>query len=110
MSSKLKMAQKTSRGRPASDVDMNALLYLKTIGLPMTVIAELMGVSRQTLYNRIAQSGNAASYATFTAISHSDLDSLLAQTIQRHPNNGEVMLAGYLCSEGIRVPRSPEKC
>ena len=23
----------------------------------------------------------------------------------RHPNNGEVMVAGYLTSEGIRVPR-----
>lgn len=44
------MAQRV--GRPASEVDMDAVMYLKTIGLPVKDIAQLMGVSRQTLYNK----------------------------------------------------------
>lgn len=64
-----------------------------------------MGVSRQTLYDRIQVSGNPSDYATYTSISDSDLDRLVARIKQHHPNNGEVMLAGYLTSEGVRVPR-----
>ena len=40
-------------GRPSSEVDMNVPLYLKTIGMPMKDIAQLLGMSRQTLYNAI---------------------------------------------------------
>ena len=91
------MAQRV--GRPETEVDMDAVKYLKTIGMPMKDIAELMGVSRQTLYDRIQVSGNPSDYATYTSISDSDLDQLVARIKQHHPNNGEVMLAGYLTSE-----------
>lgn len=97
------MAQRV--GRPASEVDMDAVMYLKTIGLPVKDIAQLMGVSRQTLYNKIRKSGNPSAYATYTSISDGDLDQLVARIKLQHPNNGEVMLAGYLTSEGVRVPR-----
>lgn len=97
------MAQRV--GRPETEVDMDAVKYLKAIGMPMKDIAELMGVSRQTLYDRIQVSGNPSDYATYTSISDSDLDRLVARIKQHHPNNGEVMLAGYLTSEGVRVPR-----
>ena len=53
-------------GRPSSEVDMNALLYLKTIGMPMKDIAQLLGVSRQTLYNAIGQIDFPDAYATYT--------------------------------------------
>ena len=92
-------------GRPSTEVDMNSVQYLKTIGMPMTDIAKLMGVSRQTLYNKIQVSGNPSDYATYTSISDRDLDQLVTRIKQHHPNNGEVMLAGYLTSEGVRVSR-----
>ena len=92
-------------GQPTSNVDMDTLLYLRTIGMPMTDIARLLGVSRQTLYNKIEESGNPSTYAAYTCISDGDLDSLVTEIKACHPNNGEVMLAGYLTSEGVRVPR-----
>ena len=42
------MAQRA--GHPLTEVDMNAVKYLKTIGMPTK---DIMGVSRQTLYNKI---------------------------------------------------------
>ena len=45
-------------GRPSSEVDANEILYLKRNGMPMKDIAQLLRVSRQTLYNTIRQSGS----------------------------------------------------
>ena len=53
-------------GRPSSEVDMNALLYLKTIGMPMKDIAQLLGVSQQTLYNAIGQNDFPDAYMPLT--------------------------------------------
>ena len=92
-------------GRPSTEVDMKSVKYLKTIGMPMTDIAKLMGVSHQTLYNKIQVSGNPSGYATYTSISDRDLDQLVTRIKQHHRKNGEVMLAGYLTSEGVRVSR-----
>ena len=92
-------------GRPTSEVDMDTVKYLKTIGMPVKDIAQLMDVSRQTLYNRIRKSGDPSTYATYSSISDHDLDELVSRIKLHHPNNGEVMLAGYLTSEGVRVPR-----
>ena len=85
---------------------MNALLYLKTIGMPMKDIAQLLGVSRQTLYNAIGQSDFPDAYATYTSISDSELDGLIRRVKEQHPNNGEIMIGRYLMAEGICVPRS----
>ena len=74
-------------GRPVTEVDMNAVRYLKTIGMPMKDIAELLGVSRQTLYNKIQVSGNQSAYATYTSITDRDLDQLVARIKRHHPNN-----------------------
>ena len=73
----------------------------------MTVkdISQLLGVSRQTIYNRIKSSGNATAFATYTNIDDGDLDALITRVKVQHPNNGEVMMAGYLVSEGVRVSR-----
>ena len=92
-------------GRATTEVDMNSVKYLKTIGIPMTDIAKLIGVSRQTLCNKIQVSCNPSDYATYTSISDRHLDQLVTKIKQHHPYNGEVMLAGYLTSEGVRVPR-----
>ena len=97
------MAQRV--GRPSSQVEMDTIKYLKAIGIPVKDIAHLLGVSRQTIYNKIKDSVNASGFATYTAISDNELDLKVSRIKLQHPNNGEVMLAGYLSSEGIRVPR-----
>lgn len=88
-------------GRPTYDVDMNALQYLRTLGVPM---AKLLGVSRQTLYNKIRGSGSPNAYRAYTPISDIALDRLVRSLKAHHPNTGEVMLAGCLTSEGVRIP------
>ena len=47
------MAQRA--GHPLTEADMNAVKYLKIIGMPME---DIMGVSRQAFYNKIQVSGN----------------------------------------------------
>ena len=47
------MAQRA--GRPLTEVDTNAVKYLKIIGVPME---DIMSVSRQALYNKIQVSVN----------------------------------------------------
>ena len=66
-------------------------------------IAELMGVSHQTLYNRIEGSGNPSTFSSYTPISDADLNQVVTETEFHHPNPGEVMLAEYLTLEGLRA-------
>ena len=63
-------------GHPLTEVDMKALKYLKTIGMSMKDIAELLGVSCQTLYSKIQVSGNYPS--DYASIDDRDLNQLLA--------------------------------
>lgn len=92
-------------GRPFSQVDMDTVRYLKALGMTVKDIARVLCVSRQTIYNRINSSANVTEFATYSAVSDSDLDTLVSRVKAQHPNNGEVMIAGYLASEGVRVPR-----
>ena len=103
------MAERQRVGRPSSRLDMDTIRYLKTLGMTVKDIAQLLGVSRQTVYNKINSSGNAAVFATYSVISDSDLDTLVTRLKSQHPNNGEIMIAGYLASEGVRVPRKKTK-
>ncbi len=56
--------------------------------------------------NTIRQSGSQSIFATYTEISDPALDAAISRIKEQHPNNGEVMICGYLKAEGIRVPRS----
>ena len=62
---------------------MNAVKYLKTIGITME---DIMDVSCQTLY-KIQVRNNPSDYATNTSISDRDLDQLVARIEQHHPIN-----------------------
>ena len=69
MNCRVDMAQRA--GHPLTEVDMNAVKYLQTIGMPME------DVSHQTLNNKIQVSGNLSDYATNTS-SDRDLDQLVS--------------------------------
>ena len=81
-------SQAQNVGRPSSQVDMEAIQYLKTLGMSVKDIAQTLGVSRQTIYNKIRSSGNPSAYATYSDISDGDLDSVVSSIIVQHPNNG----------------------
>ena len=63
---------------------MNAVKYLKTIGITME---DIMDVSCQTLYNKIQVSNNPSDYATNTSISDRDLNQLVVRIEQHRPIN-----------------------
>ena len=64
----------------------------------------MLGVSRQTLYNKLSTLGQ-AHFQKYSDISDNDLDLKVRSIKSTHPNDGEVMLAGHLLSQGIRVQR-----
>ena len=95
----------SSRGRPASEIDPNEVEFLLSKGFSKSKIANILQVSRQTLYNK-SFTWERTSFQKYTAISDTDLDLKVQQIKSTHPNDGEVMLTGHLLSQGIKVPRS----
>ena len=79
------------------------ILQLKSLNYSWTKIADMLQVSRQTLYRRLEEFG-IDSYK-FTSISEQDLDTALIDIKESHPSCGEVMIQGHLLHNGIKVPR-----
>ena len=94
----------SERGRPPKEICLDDVKYL-SLGISRTKVADILGVSRQTLYNRIKGCSNPEAFNRFSDLSDSELDSLISSVKETHPNDGEVMVAGHLLSCGVRVPR-----
>ena len=75
------------------------------MGYKTTQIACLLGVSRPTVY-RMMHDANINPVARYTDISEHELDHKLSNIKIDHPNIGEVMTAGHLRAQGIKVKRS----
>ena len=89
----------TSR-RPSVNVDLEEVKFLLSKGFSKTNVAKILGVSRQTLYNR----DNASSQINlqkYSRMSTADLDQKVKEIKSNQPNDGEVMLNGHLLSSGI---------
>ena len=95
----------TKRGRPAMDVDPDEVKYLLSVGFSKTKVAEIMGVSRQTIYNKTRAWGQRVDFEKYSVITDSDLDGKIKDIKLSHPHDGEVMMTGHLLSLGIRIPR-----
>ena len=76
---------------------------LKSLNYSWTRIAEMLGVSRHTLYRRLQEFNLDTS--KFTDISEPELDQMVKQVRTEHPNTGEVILQGLLIHKNIKVPR-----
>ena len=94
----------SSVGRPSISVDMYEVEFLRSLGFTWTSIAELLGVSRATLYQRLEASGLALQ--GYSTICDFQLDSLIREIKRNHPNDGEVISAAHLRSREIRVLRA----
>lgn len=75
------------------------------LGYKTTQIASLLGVSRPTVY-RMMHDANINPVARYTDISEHELDRKLSNIKTDHPNIGEIMTAGHLRAQGIKVKRS----
>ena len=90
-------------GRPKLDVARDEIIYLKQLNYSWTKIAEILQISRQTLYRRLQLFG--IDPCKFSLISESDLDNAVKDIKVSHPSSGEVMMQGHLMYRGIKVPR-----
>lgn len=92
-------------GRPAIDVDITDVEYLRNLRFTWTKIADILGISRSTLYRRLNEEG-ISHHTTYTNITDADLDQKVIAVKNLHPNDGERMMIGHLSRRGIIVPRS----
>ena len=67
---------------------------------------KVFGISRKTLYNKIAASSHPEMLYKYSDISGTQLDVIVRDIKRDHPNDGEVMIAGHLLNIGICVQRS----
>ena len=92
-------------GRPRVAVDIEDVELLRQLHFTWTNIAEILGVSRATLYQRMDEEGVLRD-RFFSDIHDSELDRMLHDIKVNYPNDGEVMLMGHLTCRRIYVPRA----
>ena len=92
------------RGRPRFRVTKAQIESLREIGFSWTKIAELVGVSRVTMYRRRRELeiGEQHNYSEITDI---QLDAVIQSIVQNSPNSGQVMMRGALLGRGLRIQR-----
>ena len=92
-------------GRPPIVVDFEDIELLRRFNFTWCQIAEILGVSRSTLYRRIEEEGMSGDLS-FTNISDAELDHRVEAIKRQHPNDGERLMIGHLRSHNVFVPRS----
>lgn len=92
-------------GRPLLDVSIEKVEYLRGLQFSWTKIADILGISRSTLYRRLEQESIDLT-CRYTNISENALDVVVASIKQAHPNDGERLMIGHLRNRGIVLPRS----
>ena len=95
----------SSVGRPREEINVEDIELLRSLRFSWTKIAQLLGVSRSTLYRRLEEEGISTSM-TYTNIDNRQLDQLVLRIKLSHPYDGERLMAGHLTSQGVIIPRA----
>ena len=74
-------------------MSLDEVEYFRGLEFTWTNIAEMVGISRSTLYRFLEREG-ISSTVKYCDISSSDLDRTVATIEQEHPNDGERMMQG----------------
>ncbi|XP_031554524.1 uncharacterized protein LOC116291493 [Actinia tenebrosa] len=93
-------------GKPAIQISSEMIENLRGLGFTWKLIADMMGVSRWTLYRRMRECGvNSAS--NFSPLTDEELDSKVSSYMTRYGGTtGQSYIIGHLRSLGLRVQRS----
>ncbi|KAG9262439.1 hypothetical protein AMEX_G24213 [Astyanax mexicanus] len=89
-------------GRPKCDISPDYLLHLLNQGLSVPCIANLMGVSRRTVYKRMAEA-HFSVRALYSTCSDAELDCLIVKIKESMPHAGYRLVKGCLQAKGHRV-------
>ena len=92
-------------GRPAIEVYVEEVEYLRSLRFSWTKIAEIVGISRRTLYRRLSE-WDLPIDINYSVLSDSELDRLVAEAKMMNPQYGEVLLMAHLNTCSVRIPRS----
>jgi len=87
------------------EVSFEEIEYLRGLRFTWTKIAEILGISRSTLYRRLECEGIDLT-CTYSDISNTELDRLVQSIKVEHPNDGERLMIGHLHRLGYSFPRS----
>ena len=94
-----------SPGRPFLAVSIEDIEYLRRLRFSSTKIAQILGISRSTLYRRLEESG-VQQDVQYASISDFELDRAVEYIKNLHPNDGERLLIGHFRRMEIVVPRA----
>ncbi|MEQ2216636.1 hypothetical protein XENOCAPTIV_019589, partial [Xenoophorus captivus] len=89
-------------GRQRMVISSDYLCSLLELFLPVKCIAKLLGISRWTVYRRMAESGLSVR-ALYTTMSDDDLDQCVRDIKSRQPHSGYRMVKALLQARGLRV-------
>ena len=92
--------------RPKFHITSEVLEDLQSLGVSLTKIAMMMGVSRWTISRRVKDYG-LDTMRGFSQLSTQELDNLVRNYIDRHgTTSGQTYIIGYIKSLGYHVQRS----
>ena len=93
-------------GRPSFQIPQEMLEDLRGFGFSWQKIADILGVSRWTIYRRVQEYG-LRSMSDFSLMSDGELDNIISEYMNQHgKTTGQSYITGYLRSKGLRVQRS----
>lgn len=98
----LELQRCSGRGRPRLTVSLETLTHLVELGLPSNCIAKLLGVSRATLFRRMAEN-NIYMSGQYSGCSDDQLDSLVTEIKGTMPDAGYSLVRGALLAKGHKV-------
>ncbi|KAI7801282.1 hypothetical protein IRJ41_003217 [Triplophysa rosa] len=90
------------RGRPKILILTAHLTHLLELGLPVKSIANLLGVSRATLFRRMSEN-NLSVRDLYSTCTDEELDALVTEVKNSMPDAGYRMVRGALLAQGHRV-------
>ena len=92
------------RGRPSFQISQDQLIYLASLSFSWTEIAELLGVSRMTIYRR-RRDFNMLDSSRNANLADSQLRDLIRGWKHEMPMIGETLILGRLHASGLYVQR-----